>query len=1040
MRFDKIEIAGFGCLRDVTFVLSPGLNIFYGPNEVGKSTLQQAIWALLYGFYKGDRKATKETELLERYIPWSGGAYAGSLTYVLDSQKTYIVKRNFNDNDLQTSVSEADTGRDVTNSFDRGRLGRVSFAPKHFGMSEEVFINTCFVRQSDLHRLAETAQAITETVVNLSSTGNQDRSVRRALEILDTTLREDIGSARARTKPLPAAQDKLEKLKREKESIVTHRNALNDAYTRRKTLLEQKQKIEYEIKRFRYLQLDIQHKHFLAQIDKIEGLLSKQQRLEEEIKQLDDVVDFSLTQRNAAIRFHQEWISSHDQLNKATRDVESARQRVADLQRHQQELLERQRLLEVARSIPVKDEPSIRNMEQQWRSAAGDLQKAEIALANAQKGVKELEPIRASVKQYTIANDDGLRILHDIRLKCEADENDVKLAMDELELAEKDWAGMGQTVQDYEILQSRLHTLDYETLLSFKKRAEVVKQEKVSTQKSVNLFLALGSGFALLLSFVFLGIALVSESFIGLMIGAGLMMLAIALGVAFGVQWRRESERSKRADVESKLLASDMGKFGSNTIEELDTSYHVFLKAQIPYERLERAHHLVESKQGALDKLLSEACIQLGLSMSASVSSVTLLNAEQEIQKIIAQLKDLEQREKIFQLAEQSLQLKKYTLLQVEEPLRQILVHSGFENDDLARSTQRFYELCESRRELEKVETERRVVEAQLEKYQAQESQVKSATINFETAETQLQKILRTNAINEPDAEQAFRLFEKRCERAELRQQYQADREGFRREVQTLLDDQTLDQLKHKAADVLQNMNTLQSAIPDYAKLSSNKNSEALERQLSQLQTENTKIQNELIALEERIKSAMAGTRSLAEVEEEIHQVENLIADLEFCGKALKMAYEQLGSAADEHHRDFLPRLNQIVGQNLSRVTGGRYKAVKIDHADLQVRLEVPSAPHSVTPDWLSRGAQEQIYLLLRLGLTELMGVGRERLPLILDDPLVNYDVERQLHSLEFLVQEAQHAQVLIFTKDEMTMHWFKKNYSGSELHHLHNL
>jgi len=68
------------------------------------------------------------------------------------------------------------------------------------------------------------------------------------------------------------------------------------------------------------------------------------------------------------------------------------------------------------------------------------------------------------------------------------------------------------------------------------------------------------------------------------------------------------------------------------------------------------------------------------------------------------------------------------------------------------------------------------------------------------------------------------------------------------------------------------------------------------------------------------------------------------------------------------------------------------------------------------------------------------MGVGRERLPLILDDPLVNYDVERQLHSLEFLVQEAQHAQVLIFTKDEMTMHWFKKNYSGSELHHLHNL
>ena len=52
MLLDKLEVRGFGCFQDREFTFSEGLNVVIGPNESGKSTLQQAIGAALFGFYR----------------------------------------------------------------------------------------------------------------------------------------------------------------------------------------------------------------------------------------------------------------------------------------------------------------------------------------------------------------------------------------------------------------------------------------------------------------------------------------------------------------------------------------------------------------------------------------------------------------------------------------------------------------------------------------------------------------------------------------------------------------------------------------------------------------------------------------------------------------------------------------------------------------------------------------------------------------------------------------------------------------------------
>lgn len=67
------------------------------------------------------------------------------------------------------------------------------------------------------------------------------------------------------------------------------------------------------------------------------------------------------------------------------------------------------------------------------------------------------------------------------------------------------------------------------------------------------------------------------------------------------------------------------------------------------------------------------------------------------------------------------------------------------------------------------------------------------------------------------------------------------------------------------------------------------------------------------------------------------------------------------------------------------------------------------------TFDQLSGGAREQFGVLVRLGVARVLSEGR-RLPVILDDALVNSDLERRGRMVEVLRRMADHLQILVFT------------------------
>ena len=96
-------------------------------------------------------------------------------------------------------------------------------------------------------------------------------------------------------------------------------------------------------------------------------------------------------------------------------------------------------------------------------------------------------------------------------------------------------------------------------------------------------------------------------------------------------------------------------------------------------------------------------------------------------------------------------------------------------------------------------------------------------------------------------------------------------------------------------------------------------------------------------------------------------------------------------------------------------ITDGRYATVfsPLDESEIYV---TDSEGAQKQPQQLSRGTREQLFLTLRFGLVRDVGQRAERLPVIVDEALVNFDPVRGLRAAGAFMDLAQTNQVLVFT------------------------
>ena len=158
MKITEIQIKNFGKLHNINIRPLPGINVIYGENETGKSTLQQFISAMLFGVEKQQGMPGKH-DSYQQYEPWDGNSYyAGGLKFTV-AGKPFFLERNFYHKEKSAKlVNEGDLEE---LSVEQGDLEMLLG-----GMKKETYENTFCIRQESVETKKELSDILQNYFVN----------------------------------------------------------------------------------------------------------------------------------------------------------------------------------------------------------------------------------------------------------------------------------------------------------------------------------------------------------------------------------------------------------------------------------------------------------------------------------------------------------------------------------------------------------------------------------------------------------------------------------------------------------------------------------------------------------------------------------------------------------------------------------------------------------------------------------------------------------------------------------------------------------
>ncbi len=176
MRLLELHIDGFGKFHDRTISFNDGINIIYGKNEAGKSTLHTFIRGMLFGIERGRGRAAKN-DLYTKYEPWeNSGTYEGWLRLEKDGT-IYRIERRFRKENKSLKIINETKGleEEATPAFVSNLLD---------GLTETMYNNTISIGQLKSATEDGMVTELKNYIANMNTTGNISLNITKATAFL----------------------------------------------------------------------------------------------------------------------------------------------------------------------------------------------------------------------------------------------------------------------------------------------------------------------------------------------------------------------------------------------------------------------------------------------------------------------------------------------------------------------------------------------------------------------------------------------------------------------------------------------------------------------------------------------------------------------------------------------------------------------------------------------------------------------------------------------------------------------------------------
>ncbi|WP_284640864.1 AAA family ATPase [Paenibacillus silviterrae] len=1025
MKIERMEIQGFGALRERELRTDSQVTLIYGRNEAGKSTLTGFIRAMLFGF-PARGSAT-------RYTPSFGGMHGGALALVDEEGQRIRVERW--DGASGSGRGKGSASGTVRVIYEDGRIGgERELAELVRGMSAELYRSLFAFGLTELQELRTLHSDEVSAYLYSAGLGVGSSSIRQAEKKLASEL-EQLYKPRGRMPAMNRSLEGLEQAQRELRQSMS----LSEQYDR---LREAASQLEEQIVRSEAeLGLKQHELEWLKKCLKARPLWLRLRDAEEELAGLKAVTELP---EDAVRRME----SLQGELAQLTAEQDKL-QRVAAEKARLMEELETERDETMLAELPrlealLEERPVYEETKRQLAEAEAELRVGEQELERLLRLVSPewQEADAASLDSFVLLREQALELREAQRAWQQEErqlQRDQESLQDELELRGDASGSDSDEAADWEQLLHQIRSVrrryhqwkEAQLELRYAEEAEGSEAGLSGSTRAVVYVLAMAVPAAV----AFVGQPGLAAALLVLLLGGSLLLTrrrhragglprlaelrarlqpleaqlqrelaqlqrsgvpgeqaaaAEAASAPFGAAWAPRGQREPRDSagwplpperiepwldaLEAQLLAAGALHAGRRAAAERLAE----LRAQQAQLAVRRERHARAGAALAERRAAWLRGLRLPAAASAEAAPELLQLAEQAQQQLQRQRR---QRARVAALREQAARFEAaVSALLGADAARQ----PGVALRERRQAGQRQLEL---RRRSEEAALERAAALEQLALLEAQQARVAA-------------RLAELFAEAGADGEEALRHAERQ---AKQREQLQAERRQTLLAIRAWFTDEQLSRLEEEMA------------VSDEAELQ-RRGGEAAEEtsRLSQRLEELRELRGRRKYEMERLEDGADHADKLQRVEERRSELMEQVK--RYAVHAMSAAL--ISKAKRLYEQDKQPSVMQRASEYFERMTGGRFTRIVAPIGEQTVLAERAGGALVETAR-LSRGTAEQMYLCIRLALADEYAASGLKLPLVMDDIFVNFDEERLEHSLRLLQELAERHQLLLFTCHE---------------------
>jgi len=225
MYIKEINIKSFGCLKDLKIIPSNRINVIYGANESGKSTLLSFILFMFYG--TKIKKSNGELFFRQKIIPWNEKEAEGSIVFSVNGLE-YNLRRTYSTHVNIVKLYCINTSEEIKDTQILSSPGKY-----FFGVNSESFVRSAFFSSVSMRISSENTEEIIKKLQNLFESSSTEVSYKDISERINNEI-SSLASLKRKNAIIPALENDILKIKRQisqnesnKEEKIRLNNLIN---------------------------------------------------------------------------------------------------------------------------------------------------------------------------------------------------------------------------------------------------------------------------------------------------------------------------------------------------------------------------------------------------------------------------------------------------------------------------------------------------------------------------------------------------------------------------------------------------------------------------------------------------------------------------------------------------------------------------------------------------------------------------------------------------------------------------------------------